>query len=111
MALSCNAFGARTANNYRNAMQAASCVKAPVPNYPLPPDNFRAALVDGLRQIGVAQGLTIDIGSISPCDIKSAMYNLNCALEGDQLRFPDLDGDTFQGIVLVLLNQILCAGI
>jgi hypothetical protein len=111
MALTCNAFAARTANNFRDAMQGASCVKTGVPVQPLPPDNFRAALLDGLFAIAQAQGLTIPIAGISPCDIETAMYNLNCAIEGTGDKFPDIDPDTFQGIVVYFLNQILCAGI
>lgn len=109
MSLICNAFAARTANNYRNAMQAASCVKAPVPGYPLPPDNFRAVLLDSLVVLARESDLDINLSQIDPCDIKAATYNLNCALESTGDKFPDIDQDTFQGIVVYLLNQILCA--
>lgn len=111
MSLTCNAFGARTANNFRNAMQAASCEKAlPFPNYPQPPDNFRAALLDSLYVLAQNKGLNLPAyGQIPQCDLLAVKYNLNCAIQGAQLDFPDLDEDTFQGIVLYMLNALLCA--
>jgi hypothetical protein len=112
MALTCNAFGAITPNTYRNAMQAADLQAEPVPLHPLPPDNYRAALLAGLQAIATKGGVTLPaIGAIPACDLDAACYNLNCAIEGGQLRFPDVDEDKFKAIVIYLLNQILCAGV
>jgi hypothetical protein len=112
MALTCNAFGAITPNTYRNAMQAANCQHKPSPLQPLPPDNYRAALLAGLQQIAAQGGVTHPaLGSIPECDLAAATYNLNCAIEGGRLRFPDIDADKFQAIIVYLVNQILCAGV
>lgn len=112
MALNCNAFTAITANTYRNGMQAANCQRKPSPLHPLPPDNFRAAVLIGLLQIVANSKISLPaIGQIPECDLAAATYNLNCALEGDQLDFPDIDGDKYDAIIVYLVNQLLCAGI
>jgi len=112
MALTCNAFGAITPNTYRNAMQAADLQAEPVPLHPLPPDNRRAALLAGLQAIAANKGVVLPaIGSIPACDLDAVCYGINCAIEGGQLRFPDVDDDKFWAIVFYLINQILCAGV
>jgi len=108
MALTCNAFAGITANQYRNAMQAASCQQAPVPSYPVKPDSFRAGLVAGLQSLAVTKGLTIDLSKIDPSDLSAATKNLNCAIEATGVQFPDLDHDQFQAVVVYLLNELLC---
>ena len=117
MSLTCNAFAAITANTYRNNMQAANCQRKPVPLHPLPPDNYRAALLTGLLQIAQQGGLhLLAPGAIPECDLAAATYNLNCALDAaggsdGHLSFPDIDADKFQAIIVYYLNQILCAGV
>jgi hypothetical protein len=107
MPLSTNAYGVITPNQYRNAVQAASCQRAPVPSYPLTPDSFRAGLLAGLQSLAVAKGLTIDLSKIDPADLAAATKNLNEAIEASRVRFPDVQGDTFEAIVAYLLNQLL----
>ena len=107
MALSTNAFGAITPNQYRNAMQAASCQRAPVPSYPVTPDGLRAGTLAGLQSLAVAKGLTIDLAKIDPADLAAATKNLNEAIEASHVRFPDIQGDTYEAIVVYLLNQLL----
>src|ERR1043166_2016 len=109
MALTCNAFAAITANQYRDAMQAASIQRPPQPVYPVLPDNWRAALLVGLNSIAAGKGITIDLSKIDQADLVAVTRNLNLAIEGTNDKFPDLDNDTFQSIVLYVLNQILCS--
>jgi hypothetical protein len=109
--LSGNAFSAISANTYRDAMQSASVQRTPVPAYANDYDHVKAVTLAALAIIADELGAPVaPIGAIDPADIAAAQKNFAEAMEAANLRLPEIDPETYQGIVLYYLNQILVQG-
>ncbi len=108
MALRCDAFGAITQNSYRAAAQAADCLKLDPSYREVTPDEWRAGLLAGLLAANAAAGKPVVISAISPCDLGTVAKNMHCAFEKAAIKIPDLNADKFQGLVLYLINNLLC---